>query len=153
MFKVETRYALHAMVVLAQQDGLVPNAHLARRLDVSLPMVAKILNRLGHGGLVTSRPGPGGGYALAKPAQETMIMEVVELWEGEQWGMRCILGLPHCNDDAPCTMHNAWGELRGYILDMLNNHSVAEMAAGTVSLDLKVLPGLPADFETDPNPA
>ncbi len=139
MFKIETRYALHAMVVLAQEDGLIPNARLAKRLDVSLPMVAKILNRLGHGGLVASRPGPGGGYSLAKPAEEILIMDVVALWEGEDWGMRCILGLPDCNDDEPCAMHQTWGELRGYIQNMLRHHSVAEMAAGTVSLDLKVV--------------
>jgi len=139
MFKVETRYALHAMVVLAQHEGLVPNARLAERLDVSLPMVAKILNRLGHGGLVASRPGPGGGYMLAQPAEDICIMDVVTLWEGKDWGMRCILGLPNCGDDEPCSMHGTWGELRGYILDMLHNHSVAEMAAGTVSLDMKVI--------------
>ena len=139
MFKVETRYALHAMVVLAQEEGLVPNSRLAERLDVSLPMVAKILNRLGHGGLVSSRPGPGGGYSLARPAEDIVIMDVVALWEGEDWGMRCILGLPNCGADDPCSMHDTWGELRGYIQGMLHNHSVAEMAAGTVSLDLKVI--------------
>jgi Rrf2 family protein len=150
MFKVETRYALHAMVVLAQHEGLVPNARLAERLDVSLPMVAKILNRLGHGGLVASRPGPGGGYTLARDAEDIRIMDVVILWEGADWGMRCILGLPNCGEDEPCSMHETWGELRSHILNMLNNHSVAEMAAGTVSIDLKVTGHSPLPMAEDP---
>ena len=132
MFKVETRYALHATVVLAQEEGMVPNARLAERLDVSLPMVAKILNRLVRHGLVTSRPGPGGGYTLARPASEIPIMDVVSMSEGENWGSGCILGLPTCGDDKPCVMHETWGSLRDRIQGMLNNHSVAEMAAGAV---------------------
>lgn len=139
MFKTETRYALHAMVVLADSEGLVPNSRLAERLDVSLPMVAKILNRLGRGGLVSSRPGPGGGYSLARDASDISLMDIVSLWEGE-WGMGCLLGLPDCGDEAPCAMHNAWGKLRGRIQEMLTTHSVASMAAGEV------------DIEFDPEP-
>lgn len=133
MFKVETRYALHAMVVLAQNEGLVPNARLASRLDVSLPMVAKILNRLVRAGLVSSRPGPGGGYALARDAADVRIMEVVTVCEGPEWSRGCILGLPACDDANPCVMHRTWGGLRDKILAMLGEHSVAEMAAGTVN--------------------
>lgn len=133
MFKVETRYALHAAVVLAQNDGLVPNARLAERLDVSLPMVAKILNRLVRAGLVVSRPGPGGGYALARSSDRIPIMEIVTVCEGPEWSRGCILGLPQCGDDQPCVMHRTWGGLRDKIRTMLEDHSVAEMAAGAVT--------------------
>jgi len=61
MFKTETRYALHAVTVLARAEGLVPNAALAKQLSLSLPMVAKILNRLVQAGLVSSRPPPRSG--------------------------------------------------------------------------------------------
>ena len=145
MFKVETRYALHATVVLAQENGMVPNARLAERLDVSLPMVAKILNRLVRFGLVTSRPGPGGGYTLARPAADIPIMDVVDMSEGEDWGSGCILGLPTCGDDKPCVMHETWGALRGRIQSMLHNHSVAEMAAGVVRFPPELDPMHPSE--------
>ncbi len=138
MFKTETRYALHAVTVLARSEGLVPNAELAANLNISLPMVAKILNRLVQAGLVTSRPGPGGGYALARPAEEVRLNEVVAPTEGEDWGHGCLMGLPECDDDNPCAMHPAWLKLRTHILAMLNDRTVAEMAAGNVDLDLRV---------------
>jgi Rrf2 family protein len=138
MFKTETRYALHAVTVLARSDGRVPNAELAANLNISLPMVAKILNRLVQGGLVVSRPGPGGGYALARAAADIRLSEVVAPTEGEDWGRGCILGLPTCDDENPCALHPAWLKLRTRILSMLNERSVAEMAAGTVDLDLHV---------------
>lgn len=140
MFKIETRYALHAVVVLAQAaPARVRNPALAERLNVSLPMVAKILNRLVQGEVAASRPGPGGGYSLARDADAIRLMEVVALSEGDDWGQHCLLGLPDCGDEAPCAMHGAWGRLRGHILDMLNNRTVAEMADGVVDIDLSVV--------------
>ncbi len=140
VFKIETRYTLHATAVLARRSGLVPNSVLAEQLEVSLPMVAKVLNRLVRGGLVESRPGPGGGYCLAKPAAEILLMDVVVVGEGPDWGQRCLLGLPDCNDDKPCAMHDVWGRLRGRIYDMLNKHTVADMAAGEVGIDFGAMP-------------
>ncbi|NTV03918.1 Rrf2 family transcriptional regulator [bacterium] len=141
MFKLETRYALHAAVVLAGNDALVPNARLAERLGVSLPMVAKIMNRLVQAQVVVSRPGPGGGYALARPAERIRLLEVVAPTEGDDWGQSCLLGLAACDDEHPCALHGAWGRLREHIQVMLRERTVAEMAAGVVDLDLKVVPG------------
>jgi Rrf2 family protein len=141
VFKLETRYALHAAVVLAEHDTLVPNAKLAERLGVSLPMVAKIMNRLVQADVVVSRPGPGGGYALARPAAQIRLLEVVAPTEGSDWGRACLLGLAACDDAHPCALHGAWGRLREHIQTMLRERSVAEMAAGVVDLDLKVVTG------------
>ncbi len=141
MFKLETRYALHAAVVLAEHDTLVPNAKLAERLGVSLPMVAKIMNRLVQADVAVSRPGPGGGYALARPAGQIRLVEVVAPTEGSAWGHTCLLGLAACDDANPCALHGAWGRLRDHIQIMLRERTVAEMAAGVVDLDLKVVPG------------
>ncbi len=138
MFKTETRYALHAVTVLARSAGLVRNSVLAEHLNISLPMVAKIQNRLVQAGLVVSRPGPGGGYALARPAADIRLREVVAPTEGEDWGQGCIMGLPSCDDENPCAMHTTWLKLRTHIMSMLNDHTVAEMAAGTIDLDLQV---------------
>lgn len=138
MFKTETRYALHAVTVLACENSLVANSVLAARLGISLPMVAKILNRLVQAGLVASRRGPGGGYTLARPAEDIRLCEVIAPTEGEAWGAGCLMGLPQCDDENPCALHPAWLKLRTRILDMLERRTVREMADGTVDLDLRV---------------
>ncbi len=138
MFKTETRYALHAVTVLARAEGLVPNSDLAVRLDISLPMVAKILNRLVRAGLVTSRRGPGGGYTLSRPAAEIRLREVVAPTEGREWGEGCLMGLPRCDDENPCALHPAWLKLRTRILSMLDDRTVQEMADGSVDIELRV---------------
>jgi Rrf2 family transcriptional regulator, iron-sulfur cluster assembly transcription factor len=138
MFKTETRYALHAVTVLARSEGLVANSELAAGLDISLPMVAKILNRLVQAGLVTSRRGPGGGYTLSRPAEDIRLREVIAPTEGEQWGRGCLMGLPRCDDENPCALHPTWLKLRTRILSMLDDRTVREMADGTVDVELRV---------------
>jgi Rrf2 family transcriptional regulator, iron-sulfur cluster assembly transcription factor len=138
LFKIETRYALHAVVILAQNDGRVRNPFLSEKMDLSLPMVAKIMNKLGQGGLVDSKPGPGGGYKLSRQASGINLFDVISLNEGNDWGGECILGKPECSDSVNCEMHCSWGELRKHILKMLHEHTVQEMADGVVDLSLKV---------------
>ncbi len=138
MFKIETRYALHAVVVLAQNQGRVRNPFLSEKMDISLPMVAKIMNKLGQGGLVESKPGPGGGYQLSRPASEIQLFDVISVNEGQDWGADCILGKQECFDDIVCEMNCSWPELRKHIMEMLTGHTVQEMADGSVDLSLKV---------------
>ena len=135
MFKTETRYALHAMTLLAQADGLLATRSLAERMELSGAMAAKILHQLTTAGLVRGRPGPGGGYRLARPATEITLMEVVVVGEGPDWGMQCLLGLPHCDDEQPCPLHRSWGAMRDRIRQMLRYYTVADLAAGEVDLE------------------
>lgn len=138
MFKIETRYALHAVVVLAQNQGRVRNLFLSEKMDISLPMVAKIMNKLGQGGLVESKPGPGGGYQLSRSASEIKLFDVISINEGQDWGGECILGKQECSDEVFCEMHCSWSELRKHIMKTLTENTVQEMADGSVDLSLKV---------------
>ncbi len=135
MFKAETRYALHTVTLLAQAEGLTSTASLAERMELSSAMAAKVLHQLALAGLVQGRPGPGGGYRLARPAGAITLMEVVAVGEGPDWGMHCLLGLPQCDDAHPCALHRSWGAMRDRIRQMLEHYTVADLAAGEVDLD------------------
>ncbi len=141
MFKAETRYALHAASILAGSGDLISTRELAERMQLSGAMVAKILHQLTLAGLVRGRPGPGGGYRLQRPAGEIPLMEIVELGEGREWGLSCLLGLPECNDEHPCALHQSWGALRDRIRSLLASYTVADLAAGRVDLDCGTTPG------------
>ncbi|WP_396593136.1 Rrf2 family transcriptional regulator [Brevundimonas sp. R86498] len=78
------RYAVMAMADLARHgrgegaDGrAVSLAEIAARQEISLSYLEQLFARLRKGGLVRSVRGPGGGYRLAKPADETVVSEIV----------------------------------------------------------------------------
>jgi Rrf2 family iron-sulfur cluster assembly transcriptional regulator len=73
------RYAVMAMADLARNGGdrAVSLAEIATRQEISLSYLEQLFARLRKGGLVQSVRGPGGGYRLAKGANETVVAEIV----------------------------------------------------------------------------
>ncbi len=79
MISQTAEYALRAMVYLAQEpDRPHTNQQIARITRVPMGYLAKVLQSLSKAGLITSRRGLGGGFTLARPAQEITIYEVVQ---------------------------------------------------------------------------
>ena len=73
------RYAMVALADLASVgDGQrVSLAELSKRQDISLPYLEQLFVKLRRADLVQSVRGPGGGYALARPASEIRISEIL----------------------------------------------------------------------------
>lgn len=80
------RYAMVAMVDLAILTGRAETRHvslaeIARRQDVSQAYLEQLFVKLRRARLVESVRGPGGGYRLARPAEEIRVAEVLEAVE------------------------------------------------------------------------
>ncbi len=66
-----SRYAVMAMIDLAQQDGTcVPLSLIAQRQDLPLQYLEQLFAKLRRSALVRSARGSNGGYELAKSASE-----------------------------------------------------------------------------------
>ena len=69
------RYAVMAMADLARRETepcrAVALADIADRQQISLSYLEQLFARLRRRGLVTSARGPGGGYRLARPAEDS----------------------------------------------------------------------------------
>jgi len=78
MFSQTTEYALRATTCLALTPGhLISTGELAERTKVPMHYLAKVLQQLATGGLVTGRRGVGGGYKLARAPEEIRLIEIV----------------------------------------------------------------------------
>jgi Rrf2 family protein len=75
-----TAYALRALAYLARhgREAPVPSRLIARAGGVSENFLHKVLEPLAAAGVLTSVPGPHGGYRLARPAKGITLLEVVE---------------------------------------------------------------------------
>ena len=132
LFKADTQHALRALTVLASERVLLPKTALAEKVGAPEPALAKVLQRLSQHGLVSSRPGPGGGYALARGADQIVLLDIVHLFEGPYFGRDCVFGLPRCSDEEPCPLHEGWKQVLQRILGLLGQHTVASLAEGRV---------------------
>ncbi|HEX9992583.1 MAG TPA: Rrf2 family transcriptional regulator [Acidimicrobiales bacterium] len=84
-------WCIHCTMTLAMLPSgqSLPGAQLAELHGVPAPYLAKHLQLMSRAGLITSQPGPRGGYRLARPANEITVLDVVEAVEGPEPAFRC----------------------------------------------------------------
>jgi Rrf2 family iron-sulfur cluster assembly transcriptional regulator len=125
------RYAVMAMVDLAQQSNGRPIAlaDVARRQEISLSYLEQLFAKLRRHGLVKSVRGPGGGYLLSLPAEETRVSDIILAVDEPIRATRCTPGSPEgCRtNNERCSTHDLWEALGNHIYMFLSAISVADI--------------------------
>ena len=107
--------ATNGIAVMSYLAGIAPrracSAEIAQARFISRMLTAKLLTQLSGVGLVTGRPGPGGGYTLAKAAAEIRLLDIVGLFGHQGAGSPCPFGSLWCANNIPCPMHDSIADL------------------------------------------
>ena len=131
MLSTTTQYALRALVHLAllPEESWILGRDLADRACVPAHYLSKILLALRNAELVETTRGLGGGYRLARPADQIALVEIAQLFEGAGHRVGCLLGeTRQCCDEHGCSAHQRWGRVRSTYLDFLTATMVADIA-------------------------
>lgn len=130
------RYAVMAMVDLAAQSRGEPVtlAEIAERQEISLSYLEQLFAKLRRGKLVNSVRGPGGGYLLAHPPEETRIADIILAVDEPIRATRCTPGQPFgCrSNQSRCLTHDLWEELGNQIYLYLSSVTVADVVSRRV---------------------
>ena len=124
-------YALLAMRHLAAHTdrGATSARELAEAYDIPLELLAKVLQRLVHGGLLESHQGIRGGYGLARVAASITVADVIQAVDGPLRVTACS-DLDHsCEQYAKCNIRDPLWKIKDRIVAALSATSVAELAA------------------------
>ena len=122
-------YAIRAMMYLAARPaGEVSSLRdVGREQNIPESFLAKIFQNLVHSGLVVGRPGPGGGFALARPCSAITVAQVVQAIDGPFSLNRCVLWPQTCERSERCTMHKVWVRAQERLMDVLEKVSFADL--------------------------
>lgn len=122
---LKTEYACRALLQLARRHGSGTFAHieeLATAEAVPVNYLVQILNELRNGGLITSRRGKQGGYALSRAAGEISLYDVVQVIDPE------LLESSFSEDGESGTAVAAvWTEIGGAFEENLRCHTLESM--------------------------
>jgi Rrf2 family transcriptional regulator, iron-sulfur cluster assembly transcription factor len=131
IFSSSTEYAIRGLSELAgrKADGPVMLDDLVAGTDLPRDFLAKVFQKLVHGGVLRSAKGRGGGFTLARPPHEITLMHIVEAIDGPQVLDRCVVGLEKCNDQMPCPQHDLYKPIRQRMKDYMNTTTLADLAA------------------------
>ena len=129
------RYAVMAMVDLARRESeavrAVALADIAARQEISLSYLEQLFARLRRKGLVKSARGPGGGYRLARTADDTSIAEIVHAVDEPLRATRCSEAGKGCMIRGErCLTHDLWEDLGDRIESYLASVSLADVIGG-----------------------
>lgn len=126
-----SEYAIRCLVAMAHGSVDLHSAKtLATSLGIPYKFLGRLMGRLTAAGMVESVQGKAGGYRIARPLDEIRVADIVDIVEGLESYDRCILGFERCDDQNPCPMHEFWTGPRQGITDMMNDVTLAQMAAG-----------------------
>ncbi len=131
MLTTTSEHALRALTRLARlPDGSsMLGRDLAEQASIPANYLSKILWTLGNAGIIDATRGNGGGYRLKRNAAEIYLFEVVELFDRDRARISCVLGGgKECDQEHPCTAHEAWRSVRTAYLDFLHTTTVADIA-------------------------
>jgi Rrf2 family protein len=130
-----TRYAIRALYHLAfHRAGEATQAkEIADAQKIPLRFLEQILQDLRRAGLVETRRGPRGGYALARPPAEISLADVLRAVRGP---LEELLGVganggPRGQETAPAddVPSLVWGEVGARLIDVLAHATLADFVA------------------------
>lgn len=136
MLTKKGKYGLKAMVHLAglEPGELAQVADIAQTNSISKKFLDHILTALRNAGLVYSKKGKGGGYALARPAHEIRVGAIVRALDGPLAPIPCasvtaFRPCEDCEDLKSCSVRIIMVEARNAIASVLDHTTLAEMRA------------------------
>ena len=131
MFEVPTKvdYGLLILAELAKAwpDNFVSLAEIAQQKHVSSKYLSQVVIPLHKAGLVISKEGKFGGYALAKVPESISVREVVEAVDGPLQIVRCMTADKDCPAQHHCTTQPIWHTLKNDIYQLLAEKSLADI--------------------------
>lgn len=130
-------YGLRAMMALAEPapetdaPAMLQIKEISQREQISSKFLEQILLTLKNAGLLHSKMGVGGGYYLAKPANEITLGQVFRILDGPVAPIKCVSQMAYetcgCPEEETCGLRLVMSDVRNAIADILDNTSLADV--------------------------
>lgn len=135
MLSQKARYALHALIVLAEHGGDAPMqiADVAEEARVPRKFLEQILLDLKKRGIVKSTRGRSGGYLLGKAPKDISFADVIRVMDGPLALAPCVSVTAYhkcedCVDEATCSIRKVLMAARDATAEVLESRTIAQAA-------------------------
>lgn len=122
-------YGLFGMIYLARQPRgkIVSISEICEAEDLPEKFLAKIFQTLAQSGLIRSYRGAGGGFSLARPANEIPVKEIFESIQGPIYFVKCLSNTRDCERKEKCRLLRVWKKAQNYAMNMLTQTTLADL--------------------------
>ena len=129
--------AINAMVELAMCKPAKPVtlAHLAQKQSISLSYLEQVFAVLRRSGLVASVRGPGGGYQLARSADQISADEIISPFDSDLGENSQGDGTSNSSDEVPSNVQEFWTFIYEQIVKVYQGVNLQDVVDGTYSTE------------------
>ncbi|OGH00230.1 MAG: hypothetical protein A2600_07075 [Candidatus Lambdaproteobacteria bacterium RIFOXYD1_FULL_56_27] len=121
-------YALVALSHLQAHRGPASAKEIAQVYNLSAQMLANVLKTLAHSGMLLSKRGVTGGYALGRNPRQIFLGEVIDLIDGRQSLSDCSSLDKSCQSESNCPAKSPILMIHKKIKTYFDNLTLAELA-------------------------
>jgi FeS assembly SUF system regulator len=124
-------YSLIALKHFAARQKKTQEAASAKEVadtcGIPLPVLSKLLQKLGKSGFLRSEYGTNGGYRLAREPREISVLEVIRAIDGPIVLANCFTEHVSCGHSGKCTVRRPLRRIHEGILRLLQGVSIEDM--------------------------
>lgn len=135
----KSEYGLRALLELALAHGeaTLQRHEISDRQHIPIEFLEQILLTLKRAGMISSRRGVRGGYALIKQPKDITLGQVIRILDGPLAPIGCVSKTAYqkCRecpyaDNARCPVQQVMGTVRDAIAGILDHYTLADFASG-----------------------
>jgi Rrf2 family protein len=130
----KSKYGLRALFLLARryEQGPVLISELAEQERIPKKFLEVILLELKNKGILSSKKGKGGGYALARSPASVSLGEVIRVLDGPLAPVSCVSQTAYrpceeCADEPICAIRSVMQDVRDATANILDQESLADV--------------------------
>ncbi|MFY9239947.1 MAG: Rrf2 family transcriptional regulator [Roseovarius sp.] len=137
-----TNFAMRALQLAAlKSPDLIRVDDVVRVHGLARPHIVKIVHELGLAGYVETQRGRGGGFRLARPAEEIVVGDVVRLTEGPLDLVECFNPEHNtCPLIGICKLSRALQDATRAFMAVLDDLTLADIASNRSDLLARIAP-------------
>ncbi|MGJ8621169.1 MAG: RrF2 family transcriptional regulator [Yoonia sp.] len=137
-----TNFAMRSLQLAAlKSPSLIRVDDVVRVHGLARPHIVKIVHELGLAGYIETQRGRGGGFRLARPAEEIIVGDVVRLTEGPMDLVECFNPEHNtCPLIGICKLSRALQEATRAFMAVLDDLTLADIASNRNDLLARIAP-------------
>jgi len=111
----------------SEGDGTMSAKELSDVCGIPLPLLSKLLQKLGKTGFLVAEYGTHGGYRLARAPKQISALEVIRAIDGPIVLANCFTAGAYCGHSDRCTVKKPLKRIHDRILRLLDSVSIDDM--------------------------
>ena len=141
MLSSRTKYAIHSLIYLAHRhgQGLIAIRDISEAEKIPRKFLEAILADLKGDGILSSRPGPSGGYMLRIPPDKLTLGRIIRILEGPLALTPCVSvnryeTCTDCRSEEECSLKLVMKKVRDATAEILDSLTLQELASNETVL-------------------